>query len=118
MAVPFRLVSLSFARAQHASWPIRNAAAAPQWLCGLVAAVAWADRKGTGGSAGYDVSGWGLTGGVEHGLGDFGRVGVSVAYLIGNNDASTMLTAMTSQEYKGGLYWRGHGAGCTPLRPA
>ncbi|WP_394664015.1 autotransporter domain-containing protein [uncultured Sphingomonas sp.] len=78
---------------------------------GWLQQVAWADRKGTGGSAGYDVSGWGLTGGVEHGLGDFGRVGVSVAYLIGINDAVDNADAMTSQEYKGGLYWRGQWGG-------
>lgn len=78
---------------------------------GWLQQVAWADRKGMGGSAGYDVSGWGLTGGMEHGLGGFGRVGVSVAYLIGINDAVDNADAMTSQEYKGGLYWRGQWGG-------
>lgn len=73
--------------------------------------IAWADRKGTGSSAGYDVSGWGLTGGLEHGLGGFGRLGVSLSYLIGINDTVGNSNDMSSQEYKGGLYWRGQWGG-------
>ncbi len=78
---------------------------------GWLQQVAWADRKGTGSTAGYDVSGWGLTGGFERGLGGFGRVGVSLAYLIGINDMVGNSNAMTSQEYKAGLYWRGQWGG-------
>ncbi|WP_230483539.1 autotransporter outer membrane beta-barrel domain-containing protein [Sphingomonas sp. Leaf21] len=78
---------------------------------GWLQQVAWADTKGTGDSAGYKVSGWGLTGGFERGLGGFGRIGVSLAYLIGVNDTVGNANAITSQEYKGGLYWRGQWGG-------
>ncbi|WP_343525399.1 autotransporter domain-containing protein [Sphingomonas sp.] len=78
---------------------------------GWLQQVAWSDRKGMGSSAGYDISGWGLTGGVEHGLGGFGRIGVSLAYLIGINDMVGSSNALSDQEYKAGLYWRGQWGG-------
>ncbi len=74
--------------------------------------VAWGASKSIGDTSDYDVNGWGAAGGAEFGLGDFGQAGLSLAYYNGNDSADSD-GQLRSNQFEGGVYWRG---GSGPLR--
>jgi hypothetical protein len=67
--------------------------------------VAWATSKSIGATSDYKLGGWGAAAGVEAGLGNFGGVGVSLAYLSGRDTRGD--DELISNQYEAGLYWRG-----------
>ena len=71
--------------------------------------VAWATSKSIGATSNYKLGGWGVAAGVEAGLGTFGGVGVSLAYLSGRD--SRRENELISNQYEAGLYWRGQWGG-------
>jgi uncharacterized protein with beta-barrel porin domain len=71
--------------------------------------VAWATSKSIGDTSNYKLGGWGAAAGVEAGLGNFGGVGVSLAYLSGRDNKGG--NELISNQYEAGLYWRGQWGG-------
>jgi hypothetical protein len=69
--------------------------------------VAWGSSKSIGATSSYDVTGWGASAGVETPLGPFGSVGLSLAYLAGRDERDVSNNELVSNQYEGGLYWRG-----------
>ncbi len=66
----------------------------------------WADKKSIGDTAGYNVYGSGITVGIERAVGNLGRFGVALNYLIGvSNDVGTS-AGISSNEALFSLYWR------------
>ena len=71
--------------------------------------VAWASSKSIGATSDYKLGGWGAAAGVEAGLGNFGGVGASLAFLSGRDTRGN--NELMSDQYEAGLYWRGQWGG-------
>jgi hypothetical protein len=69
--------------------------------------VAWGSSKSIGATSSYDVTGWGASAGVEKEVGALGSFGISLAYLSGRDEKKTSRNELISNEYQGGVYWRG-----------
>jgi len=65
----------------------------------------WGTAKGVGNTAGYDVSGWGISLGGEI-KSDVGNFGASVAFLNGKDGNSSNESEVTSSQFEGALHWR------------
>jgi hypothetical protein len=65
----------------------------------------WGTAKGVGQTAGYDVSGWGISLGGEI-KSDVGNFGASVAFLNGKDGNSSNESEVTSSQFEGALHWR------------
>jgi len=65
----------------------------------------WGTSKGVGNTAGYDVSGWGISLGGEI-KSDVGNFGASVAFLNGKDGNSSNESEVTSSQFEGALHWR------------
>ncbi len=65
----------------------------------------WGTSKSIGDTAGYDVTGWGISlgGEIETGVGSFGG---SVAYLNGKDGNSANANEVSSAQWEGALHWR------------
>ncbi|MGY4397128.1 hypothetical protein ACVWZA_002319 [Sphingomonas sp. UYAg733] len=68
--------------------------------------VGWGTSKNLGDSSAYDVSGYGLNAGVEVKLGAVGRVGVSLAYLTGNDGDGSNDNEIQANQYEAAVHWR------------
>ncbi|MES2119662.1 MAG: autotransporter domain-containing protein [Pseudomonadota bacterium] len=78
----------------------------PRRVSGLwLQEVTWGSRKKIGQSSGYDVSGWGFSGGYGASLGPIGTVGVTAAYMFGKD--SRLNNELADNHYEAGVYWRG-----------
>jgi hypothetical protein len=73
--------------------------------------VGWRSTKSIGSTSGYKLSGWGSSMGAETPVGKLGSVGVMLGYQAGRNSRGE--SDLISNEYEGGVYWRG---GVGPLR--
>lgn len=65
----------------------------------------WGTAKGVGDTAGYDVSGWGISLGGEI-VSDIGNFGGSIAFLNGKDGNSSNESEVTSSQFEGALHWR------------
>lgn len=65
----------------------------------------WGTAKGVGDTAGYDVSGWGISLGGEI-KSDIGNFGVSAAFLNGKDGNSSNESEVSSSQFEGALHWR------------
>jgi len=65
----------------------------------------WGTAKGVGQTAGYDVSGWGISLGGEI-VSDIGSFGGSVAFLSGKDGNSSNENEVSSSQFEGALHWR------------
>ncbi|PZQ23276.1 MAG: autotransporter domain-containing protein [Sphingopyxis macrogoltabida] len=65
----------------------------------------WGTSKSIGDTAGYDVTGWGISLGaeIETGAGNFGG---SVAYLDGKDGNAANANEVASSQWEGALHWR------------
>jgi uncharacterized protein with beta-barrel porin domain len=71
----------------------------------------WLDSKSVGNSAGYKVSGLGISAGGEYALGNLGRFGLSFGYMSGTNDDKGTANSVTDNQYELGAYWRANWGG-------
>lgn len=69
--------------------------------------VAWGSSKSIGDTSSYNITGWGASGGVEKPLGNFGSLGLSLGYLAGRDEHDINNNELISNQYEGGIYWRG-----------
>jgi hypothetical protein len=69
--------------------------------------TAWGSSKDQDGTASFRTSGWGATGGVEVRAGDFGHLGLSLAYLNGKNADRDTDAEVVSDQYELAAHWRG-----------
>ena len=69
--------------------------------------VAWGSSKSIGSTSSYDVTGWGASAGVEKPLGAIGSFGLSLGYLAGRDEHDVNNNELISNQYEGGIYWRG-----------
>ncbi|WAC22340.1 autotransporter outer membrane beta-barrel domain-containing protein [Blastomonas sp. SL216] len=67
----------------------------------------WGSQKDRGQTASFDTSGWGATGGVELKAGDFGNIGLSLAYLNGRNDNKQTSGEIRADQFELAAHWRG-----------
>ncbi len=67
----------------------------------------WGSDKDRGQTASFDTSGWGATGGAELKAGDFGAIGLSIAYLNGRNDNKQTGGEIRANQYELAAHWRG-----------
>lgn len=65
----------------------------------------WGTSKGVGQTAGYDVSGWGISLGAEI-KSDIGNFGGSIAFLNGKDGNSSNDSEVQSSQFEGALHWR------------
>ena len=65
----------------------------------------WGTSKSIGDTAGYDVSGWGISLGAEFKT-DMGNFGGSVAYLSGKDGNASNANEVSSSQFEGALHWR------------
>ena len=65
----------------------------------------WGTAKGVGQTAGYNVSGWGISLGGEI-KSDIGNFGGSVAFLSGKDGNSSNESEVSSSQFEGALHWR------------
>jgi uncharacterized protein with beta-barrel porin domain len=65
----------------------------------------WGHNKKVGDTAGYKVSGWGISLGGEV-ITDVGNFGASVAFLNGKDDNKSNANEVTSNQWEGALHWR------------
>ncbi len=65
----------------------------------------WGTAKGVGQTAGYNVSGWGLSIGAEI-KSDVGNFGGSIAFLSGKDGNSSNDNEVSSSQFEGSLHWR------------
>lgn len=65
----------------------------------------WGTSKSIGDTAGYDVTGWGISLGaeIETGAGNFGG---SIAYLNGKDGNKANANEVSSSQFEGALHWR------------
>ncbi len=75
-----------------------------------VSQVGWGTSKSVGNSAGYDVTGWGVSGGAEYKTG-LGNIGASLAYLAGRDADEGTSNEVSTNQYELAAYWRGHWGG-------
>nr|WP_310524428.1 autotransporter domain-containing protein [Polymorphobacter sp.] len=68
--------------------------------------VAWGTSNDLTATSGYDISGWGLAGGVEA-VTDAGNFGLSTGLLFGSDSDSGTENAVHSNQYELAAYWRG-----------
>ena len=71
----------------------------------------WLDSKSVGDTAGYKISGLGVSAGGEYALGKVGRFGLSFAYMSGTNDDKGTANSVTDNQYELGAYWRANWGG-------
>lgn len=69
--------------------------------------VAWGSSKSIGETSSYNITGWGASAGVEKPLGKAGNVGLSLGYLAGRDEHDINNNELISDQYEGGIYWRG-----------
>jgi uncharacterized protein with beta-barrel porin domain len=67
----------------------------------------WGSAKDRAGTAAFDTSGWGATGGVEIKAGDVGAFGVSLGYLNGKNEDQDTGNEVRAGQYELAAHWRG-----------
>lgn len=67
--------------------------------------IYWRSKKNKSGTAGYDASGWGLSGGVERKTG-LGYFGLSYAWLQGNVENNAGTGQLKLGQHDVGLFWR------------
>lgn len=67
---------------------------------------AWGTSKSIGDTASYDLDGWGVAGGIEHGLGNAGAFGLSLAYMITKDNKDD--NQLSGNQAEVGAYWRGN----------
>jgi len=78
--------------------------------------VGWDASKATRGTTGYDVRGWGLSGGLER-KSQAGNFGVSLAYLRGRDNEGVAVNRVNHSQYELAGFWRAHWGGfATQLR--
>lgn len=65
----------------------------------------WGTSKSIGDTAGYDVTGWGISLGAEI-KSDMGNFGGSIAFLSGKDGNASNLNEVTSSQFEGALHWR------------
>ncbi|MES3096532.1 autotransporter outer membrane beta-barrel domain-containing protein [Sphingomonas aerolata] len=75
-----------------------------------VSQVGWGTSKSIGNTGGYDVTGWGVSGGAEYKTG-LGNIGASLAYLSGRDADEGTSNEVSSNQYELAAYWRGHWGG-------
>lgn len=65
----------------------------------------WGNSKAVGDTAGYDVSGWGISlgGEIDSGIGNFGA---SIAYLNGKDGNRANANEVSASQWEGALHWR------------
>jgi uncharacterized protein with beta-barrel porin domain len=68
--------------------------------------VGFGRTKSIGDTAGYRITGWGASGGAEIKAGDFGRFGLSLAYISGTNNDEGTDNDVDSNQYELAAYWR------------
>ena len=68
--------------------------------------IDWLHDKSIGDTAGYKVSGLGISAGGEYWLGKIGRFGLSASYMSGTNDDKGTQNSVTDNQYELGAYWR------------
>ena len=67
--------------------------------------VAWGSSKSIGDTAGYEIGGWGMSGGAEVDTG-FGKAGLSFAYLWGKDDDKATDNTVNAGQYSIAAHWR------------
>jgi hypothetical protein len=70
-----------------------------------IAPTGWRSKGDAGAGSGYDVKGWGLSGGAEL-VTDLGNFGVSLGYLDGADRTPGSANRVDSRQVEGGAYWR------------
>ena len=65
----------------------------------------WGTAKGVGQTAGYNVSGWGISMGAEI-KSDIGNFGGSIAFLSGRDGNSSNDNEVSSSQFEAALHWR------------
>ncbi|WP_261300215.1 autotransporter outer membrane beta-barrel domain-containing protein [Sphingomonas alpina] len=95
----------SRATARFLQDPNPNIADMGQWGFWLQQ-VAWGTSKNLGKSSAYDVTGYGINGGLELDLGAAGRVGAGVAYLSGTDGDGSNDNEIQSSQYEAAIHWR------------
>lgn len=68
--------------------------------------VGWGTSKNLGNTAAYDITGWGASAGADAVIGDFGNLGVSLAYLHGKDSDGQVDNEVNANQYEVALYWR------------
>ncbi len=67
--------------------------------------IAWGSSKSIGDTAGYEIGGWGATGGAEISTG-LGRFGVTLGYLWGKEDDEATDNRVNADQYSIAAHWR------------
>jgi hypothetical protein len=67
--------------------------------------VAWGSSKSIGNTAGYEIGGWGATGGAEIST-KLGRFGASLSYLWGKDDDKATDNTVNASQYSIAAHWR------------
>ena len=70
-----------------------------------VTQLAWGSSKSIGDTAGYELGGWGASGGADYDVG-FGRVGASLSYLWGDTDDRATDNTVTSNQFALAAHWK------------
>lgn len=73
--------------------------------------VAWGSSKDLGDTAAYDIAGWGTSAGAEIRAGEIGNVGLSIAYLNGEDSDGETDNQVRAEQYELAAYWRGQWGG-------
>ncbi|MBX3560895.1 MAG: autotransporter domain-containing protein [Sphingomonas sp.] len=73
--------------------------------------VAWGSSKNLGDTAAYDIAGWGTSAGAEIRAGGIGNVGLSLAYLNGEDSDGETDNQVRAEQYELAAYWRGQWGG-------
>lgn len=76
--------------------------------------VAFGRAKSIGDTASYDIGGWGASGGGEI-KSKFGNLGVSLAYLQGQDKENGTASELLADQYEAALYWRADWSGFRPF---
>lgn len=71
-----------------------------------IAPTGWRSKGDTGSGAGYDISGWGMSGGAEIHT-DMGNFGLTLGYLDGGDKVPDSANRIDSRQIEAGGYWRG-----------
>jgi hypothetical protein len=67
--------------------------------------VAWGSSKSIGDTAGYEIGGWGATGGAEIST-KLGKLGASLSYLWGKDDDKATDNTVNANQYSIAAHWR------------